>query len=55
MSDTLEVLIDLSQADLDLEPEDLETYTRQLAKELKDGLAEDASLMRFTETPEGRL
>ncbi|MBD1999089.1 hypothetical protein H6G00_21140 [Leptolyngbya sp. FACHB-541] len=53
MSDTLEVLIDLSQANLDLEPEALETYTRRLVEELKDGLAEEASLMRFTETPEG--
>jgi len=53
MSDTLEVLIDLSQADLDLEPEDLETYTRRLVEELKDGLAEEASLMRLDETPEG--
>jgi coenzyme F420-reducing hydrogenase delta subunit len=50
---TLDVLIDLTDAGLDLEPEELEAYTLRLAKELKDGLAEDAVLARSSELVEG--
>jgi hypothetical protein len=49
---TVEVLIDLNEAGLELEPEDLEHYALQLAEELKDGLAEDAALVRLPNTPE---
>lgn len=53
MSNTLDLFIDLNQAGLDLEPEELEAYTQRLATDLKDGLAEDANLARSTDIPEG--
>lgn len=53
MSDTLDLFIDLNEAGLDLEPEDLEVYSQRLANELKDGLAEDATLVRAADVPEG--
>jgi len=53
MSDTLDIFIDLSQAGLDLDPEELEAYSQQLASELRDNLAEDARLTRASEIPEG--
>jgi hypothetical protein len=53
MSDTLLLFIDLNEAGLDLDPEDLETYTRNFATELKDGLVEEAALARSADVPEG--
>ncbi len=53
MSDTFDLFIDLNEAGLDLEPEELEAYSQRLATELKDGLAEDAMLARSTDVPEG--
>lgn len=53
MADYLEVFIDLNEAGLDLEADELESYTRQLAKEMQDGLAEDAGLVRASDVPEG--
>lgn len=52
---TLDVLIDLSAAGLTVEPEDLESYSLQLAEELRhgDGLVEDARLVRSPNIPEG--
>jgi hypothetical protein len=52
MTEKLNILIDLTEAGLDLEPEELEIYSLQLAEELKQGLAEDASLVRAIERPE---
>ncbi|MGF1524032.1 MAG: hypothetical protein ACFBSF_17075 [Leptolyngbyaceae cyanobacterium] len=53
MSDTLELFIDLSGAELDLDPEELEIYSRNLVIDLQDGLAEDAKLARSADVPEG--
>lgn len=53
MSDTLDVFIDLNEAGLDLEPEELESYSQRLATDLKEGLAEDAFLARAADVPEG--
>jgi hypothetical protein len=50
---TLDVLIDLTDADLDLNPEELEAYSLQLTQELKSELADDAALVRAPEPPEG--
>lgn len=49
----LEVTIDLTEAGLDLAPEELEAYAYNLAAEMKDGLVEDAALVRAAETPAG--
>lgn len=53
MSETLDLFIDLNEAGLDLDPEELEVYTQRLVSELKDGLAEDAALARSADVPEG--
>lgn len=53
MSETLDLFIDLNEAGLDLEPEELEAYSQRLAADLRDGLAEDATLARSTDIPEG--
>ncbi|MEM1290182.1 MAG: hypothetical protein AAGH67_01720 [Cyanobacteria bacterium P01_H01_bin.162] len=53
MSDTLDLLIDLNSAGLDLDPEELETYSQNLVADLKEGLAEDAKLARIEDIPEG--
>lgn len=53
MSDTLDLFIDLNEAGLDLEPEELEAYSQQLVTDLKDGLAEDAKLARSADAPAG--
>lgn len=53
MSHTLDVFIDLNEAGLDLEPEELESYSQRLATDLKEGLAEDAVLARAADVPEG--
>lgn len=53
MSETLDLFIDLNEAGLDLEPEELEAYSQSLAADLKDGLAEDATLARSIDIPEG--
>ncbi|MBD3885508.1 hypothetical protein IFO70_27700 [Phormidium tenue FACHB-886] len=52
MSDTLNLFIDLKEAGLDLELEELETYSQILVKDLKDGLAEDAMLIWSTDISE---
>ena len=49
----LNVRIDLKEAGLDLDPEHLEAYLRQIANEMQDGLAEDAILARVPELPDG--
>ena len=53
MSDTLDLFIDLNEAGLDLEPEELEAYSQQLVTDLKDGLAEYAKLARSADAPTG--
>ncbi|MGB3492188.1 MAG: hypothetical protein WBA57_05645 [Elainellaceae cyanobacterium] len=53
MTDTLNVFIDLNQAGLDLDSEELEAYTLNLANEMKDGLVEEASPVRAADLPEG--
>lgn len=53
MAELLDVFIDLSEAGLDLDSEELEAYSRQLAVDLKEGLAEDATLARAVDIPEG--
>lgn len=53
MAETLNLFIDLNEAGLDLEPEDLEAYSQRLVADLKDGLAEEASLARAIDIPEG--
>lgn len=54
MMDTsdLQIVIDLSQVDLDLEPEELESLTNSLKNEISE-LVEDAQLVRESEIPEG--
>lgn len=53
MAETLDLFIDLNEAGLDLEPEELEAYSQRLVADLKDGLAEEAALVRSTDVPEG--
>jgi len=53
MSDTLDLFIDLNAAGLDLEPDEMEAYSQRLATELRDGLADDATLARAADVPEG--
>ncbi|MBF2079527.1 MAG: hypothetical protein IGR76_13680 [Synechococcales cyanobacterium T60_A2020_003] len=53
MSKTFDLFIDLNEAGLDLEPEELEAYSQRLAAELRDGLAEAATLARSVDIPEG--
>jgi hypothetical protein len=53
MTAPLSLIIDLTHAGLDLDPEDLEIYTLRLVNELKDGLAEDAALARVATVPDG--
>ncbi|MBW4660206.1 MAG: hypothetical protein KME15_16140 [Drouetiella hepatica Uher 2000/2452] len=54
MADTseLSILIDISQVDLDLEPEELEALTSSLKDEISE-IVEDAELVRESEIPEG--
>lgn len=52
MSDNIEVTIDIHQAGLDLEPEELEAYSYRLVGEL-DELSESAYLMRSSQVPDG--
>jgi len=52
-SDTLNLFIDLNDAGLDLDAEEMDTYTQRLVADLRDGLAEDATLARSAEIPEG--
>jgi hypothetical protein len=47
-----QILIDLTEVDPDLEPEDLEELTRSVVEEIGE-LVEDARLVRETELPEG--
>ncbi|MEO1095265.1 MAG: hypothetical protein AAFX01_10250 [Cyanobacteria bacterium J06638_28] len=53
MSEPLNLFIDLNLAGLDLDPEDLETYALNLVADLKEGFAEDATLARVEDIPEG--
>ena len=53
MAETLDLFIDLHEAGLDLEPEALEAYSQRLAADLRDGLAEDATLARSPDIPAG--
>jgi hypothetical protein len=50
-----ELLIDLNQAGLDLEPDALEAFSLRLVEELRSDLAEDARLIREDEVPEGAM
>ncbi|MBD2463929.1 hypothetical protein H6G89_23280 [Oscillatoria sp. FACHB-1407] len=54
MADTsdLKIMIDISQVDPDLEPEELESLTDSLKNEISE-LVEDAELVRESEIPEG--
>jgi len=54
MTDTsdLQIIIDISQIDPDLEPEELESLTNSLKNEISE-LVEDAELVRESEIPEG--
>lgn len=53
MSQTVDILIDLKNAGLDLSEEELEDFSLSLADELRDGLAEEARLVRQAAAPEG--
>ena len=54
MADTLTILIDLTEADASLEPEELETRSLNLADELLSGdLVNTAHLAREVDLPEG--
>ena len=48
----IQVLIDLSEAGQDLEPEALEELTSQVVEEIRGELVEDAELVRESEIPE---
>ena len=50
-----ELIIDLNQAGLDLEPDELEAYSLRLVEELQSDLAEDAGLMRESTMPDGAM
>ncbi|QLE57553.1 hypothetical protein [Nostoc sp. TCL26-01] len=50
MSD-VQVLIDLSDADIDLEPEELEALTASVAQEIRD-IVEDAEPVRESDIPD---
>jgi hypothetical protein len=50
-----ELLIDLNQAGLDLEPDALEAFSLRLVEELRSDLAEDARLIREDEVPDGAM
>lgn len=54
MADTLTILIDLTEADASLEPDELETRSLNLADELLSGdLVNTAHLARAADLPEG--
>jgi hypothetical protein len=53
MSDSLEVLIDLNKAGLELESDELESFIVNLANEMQDGLADSAAPARAEDLPEG--
>ena len=48
----LQIIIDISQVDPDLEPEELESLTNSLKNEISE-LVDDAELVRASEIPEG--
>ncbi len=48
----VQVLIDLTEAGRDLEPEALEELTSQLAEEIRGELVEEAELVRESDIPE---
>ena len=50
-----ELIIDLNQAGLDLEPDELEAYSMRLVEELRSDLAEDAGLVREETIPDGAM
>ncbi len=50
-----ELIIDLNQAGLDLEPDELEAYSLRLVEELRSDLAEDAGLVREETVPDGAM
>ncbi|MCX5963239.1 MAG: hypothetical protein NT070_08850 [Cyanobacteria bacterium] len=50
-----ELIIDLNQAGLDLEPDELEAYSLRLVEELRSDLAEDAGLVREESVPDGAM
>jgi nitrate reductase NapAB chaperone NapD len=52
---TIEIVIDLNQAGLTLDPAELEAYSLRLVEELRSDLAEDAHLIREDELPEGAM
>jgi hypothetical protein len=52
MGSNVDVTIDLTEAGLDLNPEDLEELTQNLADEMKE-LTEDIRMVRESEIPEG--
>jgi hypothetical protein len=50
-----QVVIDLNQAGLNLEPEEMEAYALRLAGELRENLADEAGLARESDLPEGAM
>jgi hypothetical protein len=50
-----QVIIDLNQAGLDLEPEEMEAYALRLADELREDLVEDVGLARESDIPNGAM
>jgi hypothetical protein len=50
-----QVIIDLNQAGLDLEPEEMEAYALRLADELREDLVEDVGLARESDIPDGAM
>ncbi len=50
-----ELIIDLNQAGLDLEPDELEAYSLRLVEELRSDLAEDAGLVREEMIPDDAM
>lgn len=53
MTEILKLLIDLKEVEPDLDPEELENLSFRLVNEIKDGLVEDAKLVRVTTAPSG--
>ena len=51
----MQVWIDLSQIDDELEPEELEGYALQVANELQEDIADEAELARASEVPDGAM
>ena len=51
----MQVWIDLSQVDDQLEPEELESYALRVASELREDIADEAELARSEDVPDGAM